>query len=70
MGLPSPEQPPGPNDTDPAMLLGGFCSPNLPAINRDTDAGVNCVDLGPSDVGNSGAFTVVFASVTGVFGSR
>lgn len=70
VGLPSPEQPLDPNDTDSAMLLRQFCSPNLPAINSYTDAGVIYMDLGPSDVGNSGAFTVVFASVTRALGSR
>jgi hypothetical protein len=55
---------------DPELMLRDFCSPGVPEIHTYTEGPVNLDELGASTVGNSGAFTLFFGSMTWSIGPR
>jgi len=56
---------------DGPMLMRAFCSPSLPPIEAVHDeSGELVYELGPSSVGNAGAFTCFFGSMLPKIGSR
>ena len=54
----------------PALMMKEFSSPGLPEIHTISEAGHQLDELGPSTIGNSGAFTLFFGSVTYAIGPR
>jgi hypothetical protein len=56
--------------TGPALMMKDFCSQGLPEIHTIADGGYQLDELGASTIGNSGAFTLFFGSVTTAIGPR
>jgi hypothetical protein len=54
----------------PALMMKEFCSQAIPDIHTRNEDGVLMDELGPSTIGNSGAFTCVFGSITRAIGPR
>jgi hypothetical protein len=54
----------------PALMMRDFCSPEIPQIHTIAEAGFQLDELGMSTVGNSGAFTLFFGSITSAIGPR
>jgi hypothetical protein len=54
----------------PALMLNQFSSENIPEIHTVTEGGMQLDELGASTVGNSGAFTCIFGSLTRSLGPR
>jgi hypothetical protein len=54
----------------PALMMKDFSSPGLPEIHTIAEAGHQLDELGASTIGNSGAFTLFFGSVTYAIGPR
>jgi hypothetical protein len=55
---------------DPELMMRDFCSPVVPEIHTYNEGSVNLDELGASTIGNSGAFTLFFGSVTWSIGPR
>ncbi len=54
----------------PALIMSDFCSAGLPAIHTVAEGGFELDELGASTIGNSGAFTLFFGSITTNIGPR
>jgi len=54
----------------PALMMSDFCSTGVPEIHTVAEGGVQLDELGVSTIGNSGAFTLFFGSITKAIGPR
>ena len=68
----APAEPLDPHDdtNGPALLMSDFCSQGLPEIRTVTEGALQLDELGASTIGNSGAFTCFFGSLTRPIGPR
>jgi hypothetical protein len=61
---------PDPKGNYPVLMMSDFCSAGIPEIHTVSEQGIELDELGESTIGNSGAFTLFFGSITREMGPR